>query len=104
MSVHEDCKFTRSAIRLKSFSYRKVIECDSGTLLTDMALRGHGILVRAVWDVREQLKSGELVQVLKNDPLETFGHIHAVIQSRRFLAPRVRAFFDFVVKQAEEWK
>ncbi len=98
LSIHRGCRLTRSGLRLGAFEGAKKITCEDGAFLAEMARSGHGILVRSIWDVREDLKTGKLVQVLKNDPLETFGHLYAVIPSRRYLAPRVRVFLDFVVR------
>lgn len=104
LEIHEGCKFLNSSLQLKKFASRKRIECDSGSFLTKLAIEGHGIVVRAVWDVGDNLKEGRLVQVLKNYPLETFGQIYAVVPSRRYLAPRIRAFLDFVTEQSKSWK
>lgn len=97
LSIHRRCKFINSDIKLREFEKSKKITCENGVFLTEMALNSMGILVRAKLDVEDKLKTGELVQVLKNHPLETFGHIYAVIPNKRYLAPRVRAFLDFVV-------
>lgn len=104
LDIHEECAFLNNSIRLKELANSKKITCSNGWFLTQLALEGWGILVRSRWDVQEHLKNGALVQVLKKHPLENFGHIYAVIPSRRFLAPRVRKFLDFIVEQAEVWK
>jgi DNA-binding transcriptional LysR family regulator len=103
LSIHHRCRFKNEDLTLKEFESAKKLTCDNGAFLTDMALNGMGILVRSIWDVRDHLKAGTLVQVLKKYPLETFGHIHAVVPSKRFLAPRVRAFYDFVVMKSQSW-
>lgn len=104
LRIHDQCSFVNSNVQLKKFSQAKMIESDSGDFLTSLALNGFGVLVRSIWDVQKHLKSGQLVQVLENHRLETFGHIHAVIPSAKFLAPRARAFYEFVLEQAKLWK
>lgn len=104
LRLHSDCKFIENNIQLKKFTARKTLECDSGAFLTDLALNDFGILVRSIWDVQTHLKEGRLVQVLEKHPLETFGHIYAVIPNRKFLPPRTQAFYDFFLEQTKNWK
>jgi len=104
LSVHRKCRFEKSELVLGEFERYKTLTCENGALLTDMAVNGQGVLVRSIWDAREHFRSGSLVQVLQKHPLETFGHIHAVVPSKRYLAPRVRAFLDFVVAKAADWR
>lgn len=104
LAVHEKCSFKTGGGKLKNFSGSKKLTCENGAFLTDLAIHGFGVLVRTAWDVQQHLEKGRLIQVLKKYPLETFGHIYAVIPSRRFLAPRVHAFLDFVVQRSTHWK
>lgn len=103
LSVHKKCRFKNQELTLGAFEKSKNFTCENGVFLTDMALKGFGVLVRSIWDVQDHFKKGSLVQVLKKHPLETFGHIHAVVPGKRYLAPRVRAFLDFVVLKAKDW-
>ena len=103
LSIHKKCSFMGRKERLGQFAGSSKIVCENGAFLTDMALRGMGIVVRSIWDVQDHLKSGRLVQVLKKYPIETFGHIYAVIPSKRYLTPRVRAFMDFIVQDSKHW-
>lgn len=103
LGIHRRCHFKEKEISLAEFEKRRRITCENGAFLTELALEGFGILVRSIWDARPHLVSGRLTQVLKNHPLETFGYLHAVIPSKRYLAPRVRAFLDFVVERSRAW-
>ncbi len=105
LELHQGCRFRGAGARkLGEYSGSRRIACESGAFLTELALQGHGVLVRSIWDVQEHLRAGRLEQVLKRHPLETFGHIYAVIPSRKLLAPRVRALLDRVVAGAAQWK
>lgn len=104
LRIHSECKFVGSDIRLKKFASRKMVECDNGAFLTDLALNDFGILVRSIWDVKKHITEGRLVQVLEDHSLEIFGHIYAVIPNKKFLAPRTRAFYEFVLGQSKQWK
>ena len=59
----------------------------------DWALDGHGILMRAEWDVLKYLKSGRLVQILKE--YETLpADIYAIYADRLEHSPRIAHFLE----------
>jgi LysR family transcriptional regulator, transcriptional activator for dmlA len=64
-------------------------------IAVNWALDGHGILMRAEWDIDRYLKSGRLVQVLPQC-FTPDADIYAVYPQRHQLAARVRAFVDFL--------
>ena len=68
---------------------------NDGEIAVNWALDGHGILMRAEWDIERYLKNGRLVQVLPQYSTPD-ADIHAVYPQRHQLAARVRAFVDFV--------
>jgi len=68
---------------------------NDGEIAVKWALDGHGILLRAEWDIERHLKSGRLVQVLPQCHTPD-ADIYAVYPQRHQLAARVRAFVDFV--------
>jgi DNA-binding transcriptional LysR family regulator len=68
---------------------------NDGEIAVNWALDGHGILLRAEWDIGRYLRSGRLVQVLPN--FETpDADIYAVYPQNQHAFSRVRAFVDFV--------
>ena len=68
---------------------------NDGEIAVNWALDGHGILMRAEWDIARYLRSGRLVQVLPQCQTPD-ADIYAVYPQRHQLAARVRAFVDFV--------
>jgi LysR family transcriptional activator of dmlA len=62
--------------------------------MSPWALDGHGILMRAEWDIERYLKNGRLVQVLPQFHTPD-ADIYAVYPQRHQLAARVRALVDF---------
>lgn len=68
---------------------------NDGEIAVNWALDGHGILMRAEWDILRHLASGRLVQVLPQC-FTPDADIYAVYPQRHQLAARVRAFVDFV--------
>jgi LysR family transcriptional activator of dmlA len=68
---------------------------NDGEIAVNWALDGHGILMRAEWDIERFLESGRLIHVLPAFHTPDAA-IHAVYPQRHQLAARVRAFVDFV--------
>lgn len=71
------------------------LSTNDGEIAVSWALDGHGILMRAEWDVARYLRSGRLVQVLaayRTPPAD----IHAVYPQRHQTSARVRSFIDFL--------
>jgi LysR family transcriptional regulator, transcriptional activator for dmlA len=71
------------------------LSTNDGEIAVNWALDGHGILMRAGWDIERHLRSGRLVQVLPQYHTPD-ADIYAVYPQRHQLAARVRAFVDFV--------
>jgi len=68
---------------------------NDGEIAVKWALDGHGILMRAEWDIERYLNSGRLVQVLPQYSTPD-ADIHAVYPQRHQSTARVRAFVDFL--------
>lgn len=69
---------------------------NDGDIAVQWALDGHGILMRAEWDVIRYLQSGRLVQVLP-DYRTPDADIYAVYPKRHQLSTRIRTFVDELV-------
>lgn len=70
---------------------------NDGEIAVSWALDGHGILMRAEWDIARHLRSGRLVQVLPQWETPE-ADIYAVYPQRMQLSTRVRAFVDFIAE------
>lgn len=79
----------------QSVKVRGNLTTNDGGTAVHWALDGHGILLRAEWDVQKYLQSGQLVQVLQgyNSP---DADIYAVYAERHRTSVRVKALVDFV--------
>ncbi len=73
---------------------RGSLTTNDGEIAVSWALDGHGILMRAEWDIARHLQSGRLVQVLPQYHTPD-ADIYAVYPQRHQSAARVRAFVDF---------
>ena len=74
---------------------RGPLSTNDGEIAVNWALDGHGILMRAEWDIARYLKNGRLVPVLPQFSTPD-ADLYAVYPQRHQLAARVRAFVDFV--------
>lgn len=84
--------------RAEAIKTRGTLSTNDGEIAVNWALDGHGILMRAEWDIERYLKSGRLVQVLPGYGTPD-ADIYAVYAQRHQSASRVRAFVEFL-KQA----
>lgn len=71
------------------------LSTNDGEVALNWALEGHGILMRAEWDVAKYLRSGRLVQVLA-DYETPAADIYAVYLERLNLSAKVAYFVDFL--------
>jgi len=81
----------------ESVRIRGNLTTNDGEIAVKWALDGHGILMRAQWDIERYLKSGRLTPVLPQY-FTPDADIYAVYPQRHQLAARVRAFVDFVAE------
>lgn len=73
------------------------LNTNDGEIAVNWALDGHGILMRAEWDIARYLRSGRLVQVLPDHGTPP-ADICAVYPQRHQTAARVRVFVDFLAQ------
>ncbi len=84
-----------TAQRTVAVKTRGPLTTNDGEIAVSWALDGHGIVMRAEWDIARYLRSGRLVQVLPGYCTPE-ADIHAVYPQRHQLSTRVRAFVDFM--------
>ncbi|SIQ91839.1 LysR family transcriptional regulator [Pseudacidovorax sp. RU35E] len=82
----------------ESVKIRGNLTTNDGEIAVAWALAGHGILMRAEWDIRRYLDSGRLVQVLPQFDTPD-ADIYAVYPQRHQHSARVRAFVDSLALQ-----
>jgi LysR family transcriptional regulator, transcriptional activator for dmlA len=81
--------------KTESVKVRGSLTTNDGEIAVSWALDGHGILLRAEWDIERYLRSGRLVSLLPQYQAPN-ADIYAVYPQRHQAAARVRAFVDFV--------
>jgi DNA-binding transcriptional LysR family regulator len=73
------------------------MDANDGAVLRDWCLAGHGLALKSLWEVVEDLNAGRLQVVLPDHPPP--GHaIYALYPHSRFLPARVRVFIDFLAE------
>lgn len=83
--------------RTQTIKTRGNLTTNDGEIAVSWALEGHGILMRAEWDIERHLQSGRLVQVLPQFHTPE-ADLYAVYPQRLQLTARVRAFVDFLAQ------
>ncbi len=90
-----------SGKRTETVKVRGKLSTNDGEIAVNWALAGHGIVMRAEWDIARYLRSGRLKQVLENYRTPP-ADIHAVYPQRHQASARVRAFVDFLAAHFEK--
>lgn len=75
------------------------LRINDGEAVRNAACAGLGIAWMATWCAAEELRSGALVPALPEFPLVSTQTLWALYPSSRELAPKVRAFIDWMVDQ-----
>jgi LysR family transcriptional regulator, transcriptional activator for dmlA len=81
------------------------LSSNSGELVRDWCLAGHGIMLRSLWDIAPQLASGQLVRVLPGYAMVD-ADIHWLAPHRAQTPKRVRLLIDFLAERFrnEPWR
>ena len=90
-----------SGKRTETVKVRGNLSTSDGEIAVNWALDGHGIVMRAEWDIARYLRSGRLRQVLQHYQMPP-ADIHAVYPQRHQLSARVRTFVDFLASHFEK--
>ncbi|MFZ2386685.1 MAG: LysR family transcriptional regulator [Polaromonas sp.] len=87
--------------RTETVKVRGNLSTNDGEIAVNWALAGHGIVMRAEWDIARYLRSGRLKQVLENYRTPS-ADIYAVYPQRHQVSARVRAFVEFLAAHFEK--
>lgn len=91
--------------KVQHVAVRGHLSSNSGELVRDWCLAGHGIMLRSLWDIAPQLASGALVRVLP-DHVMADADIHWLAPYRAQTPLRTRLLVDFLATcfANEPWK
>jgi DNA-binding transcriptional LysR family regulator len=76
---------------------RGTLSSNDGEVCLNWVLDGHGLMLRAEWDIAKYVKTGRLRIVLE-DYATPDADIYAVSAERQARSPRVRAFTEFLAQ------
>lgn len=82
-------------LRVNSNTNQSGLTANNGEILMAAAIAGEGYILQPTFIVGEALKQGKLKTMLNNIELETMG-VYAVYPHRKLLAPKLRAFLEFL--------
>ena len=88
----------RNGSKTETVKVRGNLSTNDGEIAVNWALAGHGIVMRAEWDIAKYLRSGRLKQVLENYHTPP-ADIYAIYPQRHQTSARVRTFVDFLISQ-----
>lgn len=89
----------------ESVHTRSIVRCNNGDTCRSIALAGGGVSLQPSFMVAEDLRSGDLVEILPEYQSVELG-IYVVYPSRKHLAPKVRALINFLAERFSypEWE
>lgn len=93
-------RFTKGQ-QTETVKVRGTLSSNDGETVQKWALDGHGILMRAQWDVARFIQSGRM-EVLLQDYALPSADIYAIYLQKNNLAAKVRVFVDFLVRHFGE--
>jgi DNA-binding transcriptional LysR family regulator len=77
---------------------------NDGGAAHSLALEGAGIAVKSIWDVGDDIVDGRLCRVLPVHSMSA-APLHAIYPHSQHLAPRVRAFVDYLRERLQaSWR
>jgi len=81
------------------------LKTNDGEVGHEWALAGGGLVMKSIWDVGDDIKTGRLVRVLADWPSPAAA-IHALYPTSRHLSAKVRSFVDYLgdhLRAADVW-
>ena len=88
----------QTAEGVKKIAVSGALETDDGDVLTGWALSGLGIIMKPEFEVASHLKSGQLVQVLEQEPPIPI-QMGCLYTHRRRQDPKARLFMEFMIER-----
>ncbi|TDR74966.1 LysR family transcriptional regulator [Photobacterium lutimaris] len=91
-------EFTKDGVR-QAIRARGNYRIDNAPAVLDAALSGLGIAYLATYLITDELETGKLIQLLPEWKADVELPIYAVYPRRKYLAPKVRSFIDFMAER-----
>lgn len=94
--IHADVAFEKQEITLKELGETK-LKTNDPALVAKWGLEGEGIIARSAWSIRSEIQKGQLVPVLKSQPLKSAGDVWLVATPGRLKIPRIRSAYQAIL-------
>jgi DNA-binding transcriptional LysR family regulator len=95
-------RFTRGR-KAHSVKVQGNLSSNDGEVVLKWALDGHGVLMRAEWDIAKYVRSGRLRLLLQDYALPP-ADIFAIYPERHHMSAKVSAFIDFLTARFQKRK
>jgi DNA-binding transcriptional LysR family regulator len=82
----------------QNFGVAGPIDSNNSQVLVDWAVAGHGIVMKSVWDLAEEIESEKLIPILVSHSPPDLA-IHAIAPPHRMQPPKSRAFINFLAER-----
>jgi DNA-binding transcriptional LysR family regulator len=103
--AHDHFKNTRLVLRknerAEELSFNSQFSSNETLLLLEAAFEGLGIVMLPRYLVQSQIQQKRLVHILPDWSLPEIG-LHIVFTNRKFIAPQVRLFIDYLTEKARQ--
>lgn len=95
---HSKKYFRNAKVQLKEIAQPSWIQTSNGDVLVKLALQNGGILVRSAWGVKDELKSGQFVQVLLDDELISDTDVYLVYPMNNYRTTVQKLFIEHALQ------
>lgn len=86
---------------IQRYEFVSPLESDDGDVLTSWALSGSGIINKPIFEVKEYLENGQLVEVARQTPPIDLP-FSCVYPHKRLQDPKIRLFIEFMSKECKK--
>lgn len=86
---------------IQRYEFVSPLESDDGDVLTSWALSGSGIINKPIFEVKEYLENGQLVEVARQTPPIELP-FSCVYPHKRLQDPKIRLFIEFMSKECKK--
>jgi DNA-binding transcriptional LysR family regulator len=92
--IWEFChKETKEIIKLSNLSGN--LRCDNGEIIKELVLSGIGLTIKSSRDIQDEIKSGQLIELLKDYEVLHQTKFYAVYPSSKINSPKIKSFINF---------
>lgn len=86
---------------IQRYEFISPLESDDGDVLTSWALSGSGIINKPIFELKEYLENGQLVEVARQTPPIELP-FSCVYPHKRLQDPKIRLFIEFMSKECKK--